>query len=71
MMETKRMCEAMTLDEKRVCCGRHAREAGFSIIELMVALAVMLIIIVPIFALLRDALRTNTTAFEMADAQQN
>lgn len=71
MMETKRICEAMTLDEKRVCCGRHAREAGFSIIELMVALAVMLIIIVPIFALLRDALRTNTTAFEMADAQQN
>jgi len=63
--EAKRFGEAESWERAR------AREAGFSIIELMVALAVLLIIIVPIFALLRDALRTNTTAFEMADAQQN
>ncbi|CDM66213.1 PilW family protein [Pyrinomonas methylaliphatogenes] len=46
-------------------------ESGFSIIELMVAMAVMLIIMVPIFTLSRDALRTSATAFELADAQQN
>jgi prepilin-type N-terminal cleavage/methylation domain-containing protein len=46
-------------------------ERGFSILEMMVAIVVMLIITGAVFSLLRDTLKTGTATLEMADAQQS
>jgi prepilin-type N-terminal cleavage/methylation domain-containing protein len=53
----------------------HARatsnQEGFTLIEAMVALTVMLIIVAAVFALMRDSMKVATTTYELTDAQQN
>src|SRR5678816_1930037 len=46
-------------------------QLGFSIAELVVAMAVMGVITGAIFALMRDSLKVGTTTYEMTDAQQS
>ncbi len=46
-------------------------ERGFSILEMMVAIIVMLIVTGAVFSLLRDSLKTSTATLEMGDAQQS
>lgn len=49
---------------------RRHNQQGFSIVELMVVIAVMMIITGAVFALLRDSLKISTTNMEMTDAQE-
>ncbi|MCU1265765.1 MAG: hypothetical protein JWM21_2083 [Acidobacteria bacterium] len=51
-------------------CGAGS-QGGFSIIEFIVAMTVMLIVIGGIFALVRDSMKVALTTYEMTDAQQN
>ena len=46
-------------------------ERGFSILEMMVAIIVMLIVTGAVFSLLRDSVKTSTATLEMGDAQQS
>jgi prepilin-type N-terminal cleavage/methylation domain-containing protein len=46
-------------------------ESGFSLLEVLVAMFVMLIIAGAIFALMRDSMKTSTAALELSDAQQS
>lgn len=46
-------------------------EHGFSLLEVIVALFVMLIVTGAIFALMRDSLKTSTAALEMSDGQES
>jgi type II secretory pathway pseudopilin PulG len=46
-------------------------EGGFSIAEMIVAMAVMAVITGAIFALMRDSIKVGTTTYEMTDAQQS
>lgn len=46
-------------------------EAGFSLPELMVAMAVMALITGAVFALMRDSMKVGSTTYEMTDAQQS
>jgi Tfp pilus assembly protein PilW len=65
----------------RVVHGRDARatnttvaargQRGFSIMEVIIAMTVMMIVIGAIFALVRDSMRVAMTTYEMTDAQQN
>ncbi len=50
---------------------RHKQnEAGFSIIEVLIALVVMMIVTGAIFGLMRDSMKTSHAALEMTDAQE-
>jgi prepilin-type N-terminal cleavage/methylation domain-containing protein len=44
---------------------------GFSLMEMMVAITVMLIVTGAIFAMVRDSLKVATTTYELVDAQEN
>ena len=46
-------------------------ESGFSVLEMMVAIIVMLIVTGAVFSLLRDSVKTSTATLEMGDAQQS
>jgi prepilin-type N-terminal cleavage/methylation domain-containing protein len=46
-------------------------QAGFSMIELIVTLTVMLIVVGVVFSLARDSMKIAATTYEMTDAQQN
>lgn len=46
------------------------RQQGFSILEMIVALAVMAVITGAVFALMRDSVKTSTSSMEMSDGQQ-
>jgi prepilin-type N-terminal cleavage/methylation domain-containing protein len=46
-------------------------ESGFSLLEVLVAMFVMLIIAGAIFALMRDSMKTSTAALELSDAQES
>jgi prepilin-type N-terminal cleavage/methylation domain-containing protein len=46
-------------------------QAGFSMIELIVALTVMLMVVGAVFSLARDSMKVAATTYEMTDAQQN
>jgi prepilin-type N-terminal cleavage/methylation domain-containing protein len=48
---------------------RHRTEAGFSMIELLVCMSVMLIIFATVFTLMGNSLKVSTTAAEMSSAQ--
>jgi prepilin-type N-terminal cleavage/methylation domain-containing protein len=54
---------------------RHAtkgcNQAGFTLIEMIVAITVMLIVVGAVFSLVRDAMKLSITTYEMTDAQQN
>ena len=52
------------------CTNNNRREQGFSILELMVGIAVMVIITAAVFGLLRDSLKTSTAVLEMTDGQE-
>jgi prepilin-type N-terminal cleavage/methylation domain-containing protein len=47
------------------------REAGFTLVEMLVSLAVMLIVLGSIFSLMASSIRISSTAYEEAEAQQN
>jgi type II secretory pathway pseudopilin PulG len=51
------------------CPGRN--QEGFSIIESLVAMTVMLIVVGAVFSLMRDSMKVATVTYEMTDAQQN
>ena len=46
-------------------------QRGFTLIESMVAMTVMLIIVGAVFSLMRDSMKVATVTYEMTDAQQN
>ena len=46
-------------------------QAGFSVLELMVALAVLLVLMISIFSLMRDSMTISLTTYEMTDAQES
>lgn len=46
-------------------------EHGFSLLEVLVAMFVMLIVTGAIFALMRDSMKTSTAALELSDAQES
>ena len=46
-------------------------QAGFSLIELIIALTVMLIISAAVFSLMIDSIKVSSTTFEMTDAQES
>ncbi len=46
------------------------RQAGFSLIELMVAMLLLLIVLTSVFSLMRSSIMVSTTTYEMTDAQQ-
>jgi prepilin-type N-terminal cleavage/methylation domain-containing protein len=46
-------------------------ERGFSLLEMVVAIAVMLVVTGAIFALMRDSVKTSTATLEMSDGQQS
>ena len=47
------------------------REQGFSILEMIVAMAVMAVITGAVFALMRDSVTTSKSSMEMSDGQQS
>lgn len=47
------------------------REQGFSILEMIVAMAVMAVITAAVFALMRDSVTTSKSSMEMTDGQQS
>ncbi len=47
------------------------RESGFTIMELMVTLVLMLVILSGVFALMRGAMATANTNYELTSAQQS
>ena len=50
----------------------HTRnQQGFSIVELMVAITVMLILAGAVFSLMRDSLKVTVATYELTDAQEN
>jgi Tfp pilus assembly protein PilW len=49
---------------------RRSQE-GFSVVEFLVALTVMLIVVGAVFSLARDSMKVAATTYEMTDAQQN
>ena len=59
----------------RVIHGRDARatrnQKGFSLVESMVAMTVMLVVMAAVFSLMRDSMKVATVTYEMTDAQQN
>ncbi|HWN09606.1 MAG TPA: prepilin-type N-terminal cleavage/methylation domain-containing protein [Pyrinomonadaceae bacterium] len=46
-------------------------QQGFSILEMIVAIAVMAVITGAVFALMRDSVKTSTSSIEMSDGQQS
>jgi len=46
-------------------------EQGFSLLEVLVALVVMMVVTGAIFALMRDSMKTSKAALEMSDGQQS
>ncbi len=51
--------------------SRPHNQAGFSVIEMVIATAVMLIISAAVVSLLTNSLSASTAAYEMTDAQEN
>jgi prepilin-type N-terminal cleavage/methylation domain-containing protein len=51
--------------------SRKSSQEGFTLIEAMVALAVMLVIVGGVFSLMRDSMRVAMTTYELTEAQQN
>lgn len=51
--------------------SKSSNQEGFSIIELMVALVVMLIVAGVVFALMRDSLKVTVATYELTDAQES
>ncbi len=49
----------------------NRRQAGFSLIELLVAMTLMLVVLASVFALMRDSIRVSGTTYEITDAQQS
>jgi len=47
------------------------REQGFSLLEVLVAVAVMIVVTGAIFALMRDSVKSSKASMEMADGQQS
>ncbi len=60
----------MSLKLKQAMQHNH-RHQGFSIIEFMVAMTVMLVVVGAVFSLMRDSMKVATTTYEITDAQQN
>ncbi len=52
-------------------CEHKNCERGFSLLEVLVAMFVMLIVTGAIFALMRDSMKTSTAALELSDGQQS
>jgi prepilin-type N-terminal cleavage/methylation domain-containing protein len=46
-------------------------EQGFSMLEMLVAIAVMVVVTGAIFALMRDSVKTSTATLEMSDGQES
>src|SRR5688572_7459373 len=51
--------------------SRQHNQAGFSVIEMMVATTVMLIVTAAVVSLLRSSMSVSTATYELTDAQEN
>jgi prepilin-type N-terminal cleavage/methylation domain-containing protein len=54
----------------RSCAGTRRRQAGFSLIELLIAVSVMVIVLAAITASLKGSFQISATSYELTDAQQ-
>lgn len=54
---------------RNVCSVRN--QGGFSVIEMMVVIVVMMIVMGAVFALIRDSMKASATTYELTDAQEN
>jgi len=50
---------------------KRKSEAGFSLVELIIAVGVMVVVTAAISTLMRDTMKVATTTFEFADSQEN
>src|SRR3977135_1017011 len=46
-------------------------QEGFSIIEMMIAVGIMVIVTAAVCSLMRDSIRVSKTTYELTDAQEN
>jgi prepilin-type N-terminal cleavage/methylation domain-containing protein len=51
--------------------GRSQKQDGFSLLELLVVMAIMLVITTATMSLMRDSMKVTNVTFELADAQEN
>jgi type II secretory pathway pseudopilin PulG len=51
--------------------SRRPNQGGFSMVEVIVALAVMIIVVGAVFSLARDSMRVAVTTYELTDAQES
>ncbi len=51
--------------------SQRRHQAGFSLLEVVVATTVMLIVVGAVFSLLRDSMKVAMTTYELTDAQEN
>ena len=51
--------------------SKDSNQHGFSLIELLVAMTVMLIIVGAVFSLVKDSMKLAMVSYELTDAQQN
>ncbi len=51
--------------------SNKAAQAGFTVVEMIIAVTVMAIIAGAVFALMRDSMRVASTTYELTDAQQS
>jgi prepilin-type N-terminal cleavage/methylation domain-containing protein len=51
--------------------AERERQSGFSLVEMLVALTLMLIVMAAVFACLKSSFQVSTAAYELADAQQS
>jgi prepilin-type N-terminal cleavage/methylation domain-containing protein len=47
------------------------RQSGFSMIEVLVSMTVMLIVVGAVFSLMKDSMKVSMVTYELTDAQQN
>jgi prepilin-type N-terminal cleavage/methylation domain-containing protein len=55
----------------QMCNKTNKMQAGFSVVEMIVAVAVLAIVSGAVFALMRDSMKVASTTYEMTDAQES
>jgi prepilin-type N-terminal cleavage/methylation domain-containing protein len=57
--------------DTRLRAAAASHQAGFSLIELLIAVTVMVIVLAAVCASLKDSFRVSVTSYELTDAQQS
>ena len=57
--------------DTRLRAAAASHQAGFSLIELLIAVTVMVVVLAAVCASLKDSFRVSVTSYELTDAQQS